>query len=120
MFGLPHPYVLLNYQPTTSNVFTLAHELGHAMHSYHSSAPSRRKKSDYKIFVAEVASTVNEVLLVKYLLKHTDDPKVKKYLLSYYMDTLKARCSAETQFAEFEFMAHDMAEKGHLDQGRAE
>ena len=108
----PHPYVLLNYQPTTSNVFTLAHELGHAMHSYHSERAQPQEKSDYKIFVAEVASTVNEVLLVKYLLKHTDDPKVKKYLLSYYMDTLKGTLFRQTQFAEFEFMAHDMAEKG--------
>ena len=112
VFGLPHPYVLLNYQPTTSNVFTLAHELGHAMHSYHSERAQPQEKSDYKIFVAEVASTVNEVLLVKYLLKHTDDPKVKKYLLSYYMDTLKGTLFRQTQFAEFEFMAHDMAEKG--------
>ena len=112
VFGLPHPYVLLNYQSTTSNVFTLAHELGHAMHSYHSERAQPQEKSDYKIFVAEVASTVNEVLLVKYLLKHTDDPKVKKYLLSYYMDTLKGTLFRQTQFAEFEFMAHDMAEKG--------
>ena len=112
VFGLPHPYVLLNYQPTTSNVFTLAHELGHAMHSYHSERAQPQEKSDYKIFVAEVASTVNEVLLVKYLLKHTEDPKVKKYLLSYYMDTLKGTLFRQTQFAEFEFMAHDMAEKG--------
>lgn len=112
VFGLPHPYVLLNYQPTTNNVFTLAHELGHAMHSYHSERNQPQEKADYKIFVAEVASTVNEVLLVKYLLKHTDDPKLKKYLLSYYMDTLKGTLFHQTQFAEFEFMAHDMAEKG--------
>ena len=82
------------------------------MHSYHSERAQPQEKSDYKIFVAEVASTVNEVLLVKYLLKHTDDPKVKKYLLSYYMDTLKGTLFRQTQFAEFEFMAHDMAEKG--------
>lgn len=112
VYGLPHPYVLLNYQPTTNNVFTLAHELGHAMHSYHSERNQPQEKADYKIFVAEVASTVNEVLLVKYLLKHTEDKKLKKYLLSYYMDTLKGTLFRQTQFAEFEFMTHDMAEKG--------
>lgn len=111
-FGLPHPYVLLNYQKTTGNVFTLAHELGHAMHSYHSERHQPQEKSGYKIFVAEVASTVNEVLLVKYLLAHTEDVKLKKYLLSYYMDTLKGTLFRQTQFAEFEYTAHDMAEKG--------
>lgn len=112
VYGLPHPYVLLNYQPTTNNVFTLAHELGHAMHSYHSERNQPQEKADYKIFVAEVASTVNEVLLVKHLLKTTEDQKLKKYLLSYYMDTLKGTLFRQTQFAEFEFMAHDMVEKG--------
>lgn len=112
VYGLPHPYVLLNYQPTTNNVFTLAHELGHAMHSYHSERNQPQEKADYKIFVAEVASTVNEVLLVKHLLKTTEDQQLKKYLLSYYMDTLKGTLFRQTQFAEFEFMAHDMVEKG--------
>lgn len=112
VYGLPHPYVLLNYQPTTSNVFTIAHELGHAMHSYHSERNQPQEKADYKIFVAEVASTVNEVLLIKYLLAHTQDVKLKKYLLSYYMDTLKGTLFRQTQFAEFEYIAHDMAEKG--------
>ncbi len=112
VFGLPHPYVLLNYQKTTSHVFTIAHELGHAMHSYHSERNQPQAKADYKIFVAEVASTVNEVLLLKYLLAHTEDIKLRKYLLSYYMDTLKGTLFRQTQFAEFEYMAHDMAEKG--------
>lgn len=112
VFGIPHPYVLLNYQQTTSSVFTLAHELGHAMHSYHSERNQPQEKADYKIFVAEVASTVNEVLLVRYLLRTTTDVKLKKYLLSYYMDTLKGTLFRQTQFAEFEFIAHDMAEKG--------
>ena len=83
VFGLPHPYVLLNYQKTTGDVFTLAHELGHAMHSYFSERNQPQEKADYKIFVAEVASTVNEVLLYKYLMKTTTDEKLKKYLLSY-------------------------------------
>ena len=111
-YGLPHPYVLLNYQPTTNNVFTIAHEMGHALHSYHSQQAQPQEKAGYKIFVAEVASTVNEVLLLKYLLKKTEDANLKKYLLSYYMDMIKSTCFRQTQFAEFEFLAHDMAEKG--------
>ncbi len=112
VFGLKHPYVLLNYQPTTNDIFTIAHELGHAMHSYFSERNQPQEKADYKIFVAEVASTVNEVLLVKHLLAKTEDVKLKKYLLSYYMDTIKSTLFRQTQFAEFEFLAHDMAEKG--------
>ena len=112
VFGLKHPYVLLNYQKTTGDVFTVAHELGHAMHSYFSERNQPQEKASYKIFVAEVASTVNEVLLLKHLLKNTDDVNLKKYLLSYYMDTLKGTLFRQTQFAEFEYLAHDMAEKG--------
>lgn len=112
VFGLKHPYVLLNYQKTTGDVFTVAHELGHAMHSYFSERNQPYEKASYKIFVAEVASTVNEVLLLKHLLKNTDDLKLKKYLLSYYMDTLKGTLFRQTQFAEFEYLSHDMAEKG--------
>ncbi|HBJ18178.1 MAG TPA: oligoendopeptidase F, partial [Clostridiales bacterium] len=112
VYGLKHPYVLLNYQKTTSDIFTIAHELGHAMHSYHSERHQPQEKAQYKIFVAEVASTVNEVLLIKYLLATTEDKKLKKYLLSYYMDTLKGTLFRQTQFAEFEYIAHDMAEKG--------
>ena len=112
VFGLKHPYVLLNYQKTTGDVFTVAHELGHAMHSYFSERNQPYEKASYKIFVAEVASTVNEVLLLKHLLKTTDDVKLKKYLLSYYMDTLKGTLFRQTQFAEFEYLSHDMAEKG--------
>ncbi len=112
VYGLKHPYVLLNYQPTTNNVFTIAHELGHAMHSYFSSKTQPQEKSSYKIFVAEVASTVNEILLIKHLLATTEDVKLKKYLLSYYMDTLKGTLFRQTQFAEFEYISHDMAEKG--------
>lgn len=112
VWGLPHPYVLLNYQPTTSSVFTIAHELGHAMHSYFSERNQPQEKSGYRIFVAEVASTVNEILLIKHLLAKTTDEKLKKYLLSYYLDTLKGTLFRQTQFAEFEYIAHDMAEKG--------
>ena len=112
VYGLPHPYVLLNYQPTTGDIFTIAHELGHAMHSYHSERAQPQEKSDYKIFVAEVASTVNEVLLVKHLLRTTEDVSLKKYLLSYYMDTIKSTLFRQTQFAEFESLTHGMAERG--------
>lgn len=111
-YGTKHPYVLLNYQQTTSDVFTLAHELGHAMHSYYSDKNQPQEKAGYTLFVAEVASTVNEVLLLKYLMKTTSDQKLKKYLLSYYMDMLKGTLFRQTQFAEFEYIAHDMAEKG--------
>ena len=112
VYGLKHPYVLLNYQKTTGDVFTIAHELGHAMHSYFSERNQPQEKADYTLFVAEVASTVNEVLLLKYLMKTTTDVNLKKYLLSYYMDMLKGTLFRQTQFAEFEFIAHDMCEKG--------
>ena len=112
VYGLKHPYVLLNYQQCTSDVFTIAHELGHAMHSYHSERSQPQEKADYKIFVAEVASTVNEVLLYRHLLSTANDPKLKKYLLSYYMDMLKGTMFRQTQFAEFEYEAHRMAENG--------
>lgn len=107
-----HPYVLLNYQPTTNNVFTIAHEMGHALHSYFSNGAQPYAKSDYKIFVAEVASTVNEVLLLKYLLHTTEDKKLKKYLLNYFMDMIRTTLFRQTQFACFEQEAHAMAERG--------
>ncbi len=112
VYGLPHPYVLLNYQKTTNDIFTIAHELGHAMHSYHSEHSQPQEKASYRIFVAEVASTVNEILLIRHLLATTEDKKLKKYLLSYYMDTLKSTLFRQTQFAEFEYIAHGMAERG--------
>ena len=107
-----HPYVLLNYQPTTNNVFTIAHEMGHALHSYFSNGSQPYAKADYKIFVAEVASTVNEVLLLKYLLHTTEDKKLKKYLLNYFMDMIRTTLFRQTQFACFEQEAHAMAERG--------
>ena len=107
-----HPYVLLNYQPTTNNVFTIAHEMGHALHSYFSNGTQPYAKADYKIFVAEVASTVNEVLLLKYLLHTTEDKKLKKYLLNYFMDMIRTTLFRQTQFACFEQEAHAMAERG--------
>ena len=112
VYKCPHPYVLLNYQKTTNEVFTIAHELGHAMHSFHSNAAQPQPKANYRIFVAEVASTVNEVLLLKYLLKKTEDKKLKRYLLNYYMDMIKGTLFRQTMFAEFEDFAHSQVEKG--------
>ena len=106
-----HPYVLLNYQKTTHDVFTIAHELGHAMHSYYSNTTQPFAKAEYKIFVAEVASTVNEVLLLRHLLK-TAEGEEKKYLLSYLLDMFRTTVFRQTQFAEFEYEAHTLAEKG--------
>ena len=106
-----HPYVLLNYQKTTHDVFTIAHELGHAIHSYYSNSAQSYENAGYVIFVAEIASTVNEVLLIKYLLKNTTDKGVKKYLLSYYMDMFRTTLFRQTMFAEFEKIAHNLVEK---------
>lgn len=107
-----HPFVLLNYQPTLNEVFTIAHEMGHSLHTYFSSLNQPYAKSDYRIFVAEVASTVNEVLLLKFMLKEAKDENLKKYLLNYYLDTIRATMHRQTLFAEFEFKAHDMVENG--------
>ena len=107
-----HPYVLLNYSHTTHDIFTIAHELGHSMHSYYSTKTQPLAKSDYVIFVAEVASTVNEVLLLKYLLSTTTDENLKKYLLSYYLDTFRTTLFRQTMFAEFEASAHKMEAGG--------
>lgn len=104
-----HPYVLLNYQPVTHDVFTIAHELGHAMHSYYSNSAQPYAKAGYEIFVAEVASTVNEVLLLKYLIKDSD-ANMRKYLLSYYLDMFRTTLFRQTQFAAFEERVHAMAE----------
>lgn len=107
-----HPYMLLNYQKTTHDIFTIAHEMGHSMHSYYSEKTQPFAKANYKIFVAEVASTCNEVLLLKYLLKTEKDSNVKKYLLQYYLDMLRTTMYRQAMFAEFEQISHDLAEKG--------
>ena len=112
VYDAPHPFVLLNYQPTISDMFTIAHEMGHAMHTYKSNETQPYAKADYTIFLAEIASTVNEVLLLKHLYNQTDDIALKKYLLNYYMDMFRATLFRQTQFAEFEQLAHTKAEKG--------
>lgn len=110
-FGL-HPFVLLNYQPTISDIFTIAHEMGHSLHTYFSTKNQPFAKSDYKIFVAEVASTVNEVLLLKFMLNDAKDIELKKYLLNYYLDSIRATLHRQTMFAEFEYLAHKRYEDG--------
>ena len=107
-----HPYVLLNYQETTNDMFTIAHEMGHALHTYKSVQGQPYAKADYTIFLAEIASTVNEVLLLKHLYKKSEDINVKKYLLNYYMDMIRATLFRQTQFAEFEQLAHAKADRG--------
>lgn len=108
-----HPFVLLNYQPTLNDVFTIAHEMGHSLHTYFSQKNQPYAKSDYKIFVAEVASTVNEVLLLKYMLSEASDVNLKKYLLNYYLDSIRATLHRQTMFAEFEYEAHKLVEEGN-------
>ena len=107
-----HPFVLLNYQKTTHDVFTIAHEMGHSIHSYFSNRTQSYNKADYKIFVAEVASTVNEVLLCRYLIENEKDLKLKKYLLSYLLEMIRTTLFRQTQFAEFEEKVHALCEKG--------
>ncbi len=107
-----HPYVLLNYQQTTNDIFTIAHEMGHAIHTYKADGAQPYAKAQYTIFLAEIASTVNEVLLLKHLYNKTEDKNLKKYLLNYYMDTIRATLFRQTQFAEFEQLAHAKAEGG--------
>ncbi len=106
-----HPYVLLNYQPTVHDAFTIAHEMGHAMHSYFSNFTQPAPKANYEIFVAEIASTVNEVLLLKHLLKSATG-EFRKYLLSYYLDMFRTTVFRQTMFSEFEVLAHTHVEKG--------
>lgn len=106
-----HPFVLLNYSKTTGDVFTIAHELGHAMHSYYSDTKNTYEKAQYPIFLAEVASTVNEVLLLKHITSTTTDKQTKKFLLSYFLDMFRTTLFRQTMFSEFEDITHDMVEK---------
>ncbi|MFX3619596.1 MAG: oligoendopeptidase F [Sporolactobacillus sp.] len=106
------PYILLNWQDNINSVFTLAHELGHSMHSYYSRSCQPYPYSDYSIFVAEVASTCNEALLNHYLLQHTTDKKKKLYLLNNQLEGFKATVFRQTMFAEFEHIIHEQAQNG--------
>ncbi|MGG4103322.1 oligoendopeptidase F [Paenibacillus sp. FSL W8-0187] len=107
-----HPYVLLNHKDNLNSMFTLAHEMGHALHSYYSDNALKYRDAQYTIFLAEVASTTNEALLMDYLLKNAKDPKQKMYLLTYYADQFRTTVFRQTMFAEFEKIVHERAESG--------
>ena len=107
-----HPYVLLNYTGTLDSQFTLAHEMGHALHSYYSNKHQNPIDADYVIFVAEVASTCNEALLMEYLLGKTTDRKERAYLINHFLDQFKGTLYRQTMFAEFELNIGQMAAQG--------
>ena len=106
------PFILLNYTKNLDSVFTLIHEMGHSIHSYYSITAQDYAYSDYKIFVAEVASTCNECLLMHDLLVKTTDKEQRKYLLNHYLDSFKGTLFRQTMFAEFEKTAHDYCAQG--------
>jgi oligoendopeptidase F len=107
-----HPYVLLNHKDNLNSMFTLTHEMGHALHSYHSDHALGYRDAQYTIFLAEVASTLNEALLMDYMLNKSTDPKEKMYLLTYYADQFRTTVFRQTMFAEFEKMIHEAVERG--------
>lgn len=107
-----HPYVLLNFQGTIGDVFTLAHEMGHAMHSYYTNKAQPSIYKNYKIFVAEVASTVNENLLMMHLLKTTEDKRMRAYLIGHKLEEFRTTVYRQTMFAEFEKETHAAYERG--------
>ncbi len=107
-----HPYILMNYNGTQDHMFTLAHEMGHAMHSYYSNLNQPYPTADYTLFVAEVASTFNEALLMDYMLKNTDDPKLKLALLDQWVNNFLGTVFTQVIFSEFERNAHQMVADG--------
>lgn len=107
-----HPFILLNFQGTLNDVFTLIHEMGHSMHTYLSCANQPSCYSDYVIFVAEVASTCNEALLMQYLLKTTTDKRQRAYLIDYFLEQFRTTLYRQTMFAEFELAVNRMTERG--------
>ena len=109
-----HPYIFLNYTETLNDIFTLIHETGHAMHTYYSNETQPYTYAGYKIFVAEVASTCNEVILIDYLLKHSQSDEEKKYLYGHYLEQFKGTLFRQTMFAEFEMITHRMAQDGEV------
>ncbi len=107
-----HPYVLMNFNGTLNDVFTLAHEMGHSIHTYYSNEAQPYVYSGYKIFVAEVASTCNEALLIRYMLERTTDQKERLYLINHFLESFRGTMFRQTMFAEFEQQAHQMAKEG--------
>jgi len=106
------PYILLNWQDNLANVFTLAHELGHSMHSYYTRENQPYVYGRYSIFLAEIASTTNEILLTDYLLQKYENPKIRAYILNHYLDEARATVFRQTQFAEFEHFIHKAQQEG--------
>jgi len=107
-----HPFVLLNHKDTLNCAFTLAHEMGHAIHSFYSNTKQPPVYSDYVIFVAEVASTCNEALLMEYMLRKTDNKQEKAYLINYFLEQFRTTLYRQTMFAEFELKINQMTENG--------
>ena len=107
-----HPYVLLNHQNQIDDALTLAHELGHAMHSYHSNTAQPYETAEYTTMVAEVASTVNEMLMTRFLIDRETDRNKRAYLINQIIELFRTTCFRQTMFAEFEWNAHRMAENG--------
>ncbi len=107
-----HPYVLLNHNDNLDSAFTIAHELGHSMHSFFSNTNQPFPKNDYSLFVAEVASTCNECVMMRYLLRTMPEKKAQAYLLNYYLEQFRTTCFRQTMFAEFEKISHEMAQQG--------
>jgi len=110
-YGMEHPYVLMNYNNTVGNMFTLAHEMGHALHSHYAFSNQPPVYGGYTTFLAETASAVNEILLIEHLLNTTTDKTKHKYLLSYFMQNFESTLFRQTMFAEFEMLAHELAEQ---------
>ena len=107
-----NPYILMNWQDSLNHLYTLVHELGHSVHSYHTRNSQPYAYGDYSIFLAEIASTTNENILTDYLLKTQTDPKVRIYVLNHYLDGFKGTIFRQTQFAEFEHYIHQKAQEG--------
>ena len=107
-----HPYVLLNYNGTLRDVFTLAHEMGHSLHSFYSHSSQPQVYAEYTILLAEVASTTNEALLLGYLLKNAKSQDDEKWLLNYYYDMVRTTFFRQAMFADFERRTHNYAEQG--------
>ena len=107
-----NPFIMMNFTGSVDSVSTLAHEMGHSMHSYYSHQNQPPQYAYYKIFVAEVASTVNENLMIEQMLRENEDPGLKLYLLNQYLENFKGTVYRQTMFAEFEKIAHEMQERG--------
>ena len=107
-----HPYVLMNFNGTLNDVFTLAHEMGHSIHTYYSNQAQPYVYAGYKIFVAEVASTCNEALLIRHLLGKAKSRQERRYLINHFLESFRGTLFRQTMFAEFEQKAHEMAQKG--------